>query len=298
MIGLGKSPSVPEYEATGETARIYEDAKQTLRLSAVPLAFRTWARFEAFFPLMWNALKSDAETRAFEEAADRVRAEAADAAQGLGRLNAAAQAKLGESQAYHVRAALDFFRYANPKLLVFAAAVALGLDGELSSVPDAGSAEMLARGVPVKMAPLELAPERPSDPSARRVFKDIQRRLGGPEPDDEWRALALWPGYLSAAWETATQVLDRDDLKSARERLLGLAREGGRRLPFPAELGRERLAEQGEDVEGLAAETRRLAESLSRQTLLVAALSLDWRPVEAARESPFPAPPRFAAVPR
>jgi len=45
----------------------------------------------------------------FEHAADHVRAEAVHAAMGLGRLDVTSDIRLGESQAHHIRGALDLY---------------------------------------------------------------------------------------------------------------------------------------------------------------------------------------------
>jgi hypothetical protein len=47
---------------------------------------------------MWDALGPNVETRAFEDAADRVRAEAVQAAASLSRLDAAVAVRLNESR--------------------------------------------------------------------------------------------------------------------------------------------------------------------------------------------------------
>lgn len=86
MFGLGKPKQVAEYEAEGETERVYHEIKQTLRVTGINLNFRTWAGYEKFFPAMWDAMRPVVETRDFQDAADRVRAEAVRAACDLGRL--------------------------------------------------------------------------------------------------------------------------------------------------------------------------------------------------------------------
>lgn len=48
-----KSRPIAEHEAHGDTARIYHEIRQTLRVSGVNLNFRTWATFPHFFSAMW-----------------------------------------------------------------------------------------------------------------------------------------------------------------------------------------------------------------------------------------------------
>lgn len=77
MAIFSKTKPIQEYEAEGETERIYYEIRQTLRSTGVPDPFCSWAGHGKFLPLAWSALQPNAETRAFEEASDRLRAEAA-----------------------------------------------------------------------------------------------------------------------------------------------------------------------------------------------------------------------------
>src|SRR5919204_3702161 len=120
--------AVDEHAAVGEVARIYHDVRQTLRVSGVNLNFRTWAAFDRFLPLMWNAIRDVAASRVFEAAADEVRADAVRLASQLPPIGAATDVVLGESQQYHIKAALELYHYINPKLLVLTSIVASALD--------------------------------------------------------------------------------------------------------------------------------------------------------------------------
>ena len=71
VFGFGKPKPVKETEATGEIERVYHEIKQSLRVSGINLNFRTWADYERFFPLMWDAMRPAAETREFENAAEK-----------------------------------------------------------------------------------------------------------------------------------------------------------------------------------------------------------------------------------
>lgn len=106
---------VDEHGVRGDTARIYHEIRQTLRVSGVNLNFRTWATFSHFFPAMWAAMQRIAASRAFESASDDVRARAADLAVTLPALRT--NAAVGESQRFQIEAALALYHYINPKLL-------------------------------------------------------------------------------------------------------------------------------------------------------------------------------------
>lgn len=118
MLGFGQPKQVAEHEAEGEIDRVYHEIKQTLRVTGVNLNFRIWASYERFFPVMWDAVRPNVETRAFENAADPLRTEAVRRATTLGSLEAAGRVRLGQSQIYQLRAALHLYHYINPKLLL------------------------------------------------------------------------------------------------------------------------------------------------------------------------------------
>ncbi len=174
MLGLGKKKPVPEHEAEGEIERVYHEIRQVLRVTGVNLNLRTWATFDKFLPPLWDALRPNLETRAFETAADRVRSDAVDAATDLPRLDAVASGMLGESQRFQIQRALDLYHYINPKLLVLTSAVRLALDGETIGADVADAPEQIGRGQPAKMFPMEMVAEEPEEKELRDLFDDIK----------------------------------------------------------------------------------------------------------------------------
>lgn len=148
MLGFKQASPVDEHEARGEIERVYHEIRQTLRVTGVNLNFRTWATHAEFLPLVWDAFRPNAETRAFEHAADDIRAQAARAAESLGPLNASSAASLGASQAFRVRASLDLYHDVNPKLLVLTSAARLALAGEIFDGSQRATAERIAPGSP------------------------------------------------------------------------------------------------------------------------------------------------------
>ncbi|HSP81485.1 MAG TPA: halocarboxylic acid dehydrogenase DehI family protein, partial [Myxococcaceae bacterium] len=197
----GKPKQVSEREASGDVERVLYEMRQTLRVTGLDVAARTWAGFERFAVAMWEAMGPNAETRAFESAADEVRAEAVEAAERLGRLGAWDAVHLGESQRYHLKGALELHHYLQPKMLVFISAVKQALWGQpVGRLQPLGSAERIERGAPARMMELEWVSERPDDARLRSLFKDILKTVGPPSLPGDFRALALWPEYLEAAW--------------------------------------------------------------------------------------------------
>jgi hypothetical protein len=119
---------IAEHEAKGDTARIYHEIRQTLRVSGVNLNFRTWAGYPTFFPAMWAAMQPLAASEAFESASSELRAHAAELARTLPALEI--NAPVGESQRFHIARALALYHYINPKLLLFTVIVRRALQGK------------------------------------------------------------------------------------------------------------------------------------------------------------------------
>jgi hypothetical protein len=294
MPGRGKPTPVAEHEADGDVERIYHEIKQTLRVTGINLNFRTWAGDEKFFVAMWEAVRPNAETRAFENAADRIRAEAVRAAATLGSVEAAARVHLGESQLYQLRAALHLYHYINPKLLLLTSAVRLALEGERFEADHEThvNLERLERGEPEKMYPMEMVADEPDDPALRDLFDDIKRTLSLASINSDYRTLALWPEYLAAAWAGLKPIIARHAYRTAADELRQLARSLARTLPHPIPLSRQRVQDLGEDAEAILETTATFEQLLPPLILNIALCELDWLPADVLCRSPFPAAPR------
>jgi hypothetical protein len=288
VIALYRFRTVPEHKATGEFAALYHDIKQTLRVSGVDLLFSAWASYDGFLPAFWEAFRPNARSRAFEDAADRLRASGVLAADPMGRLGALNRVHLGESQAYQARAALMLYHYANPKLLLVAAAASQALQGEPFPRSPVNNGGTLPRGVPARMAPMELVDERPADPALRDLFKDILRTLELPMISSDYRSLALWPLYLAEAWSQLKPFIRSPEYGAATRSMLRQARELARTLPYPVALPLRALKEDGVDIPSIMETTETFHQILPPQILNIALLSLDWESPRRLALSPFP----------
>ncbi|HEY0097109.1 MAG TPA: halocarboxylic acid dehydrogenase DehI family protein [Archangium sp.] len=283
---------VSEHEARGEVERVLHEMRQALRVTGLDVTVRRWAGFERFLVAMWEAMGPNTETRAFESAADEVRAQAVEAAGRLGRLGAWEAAVLGESQRYHVRGALELYHYLDPKMLVFTSAVKLALQDEpVGALQPLGSAERVERGAPARMMAMEEVEERPDDARLRGLFKDIQETVGPPSLPGEFRGLALWPGYLEAAWERLKPRMRTEEWARECDALLETSRRLARRLPYEVALSKERLEVLREDSELIQRVTVQSEWRLPVLVLGMATLVGDVGDVE--RRLPFPAEARL-----
>src|SRR3989454_7940075 len=199
---VDRLPVVDETEADRRTIEIYELATRKLRVGRVPLLLKGLAAEKALLPC-WNALRPAIRVRAFEEAADDLRARAARAAVDLGCPLIETQlewAGYDVDEIDQIRAQVDSFHYVDAKLLMAVAwltgAVSRGVGG-VSRGPR--GEQRVPRGVPHEMDPIELVPED-ADGALGKVFRSIRTHLGlGIVPDD-FRALGRWPKYLELAW--------------------------------------------------------------------------------------------------
>ena len=252
MLGRSKAKPITEHAADGQVERIYHEIRQTLRVTGVNLVFRSWARHEAFFEVMWEDVRQSAETLVFEECADHLRADAVRAANALGGLCVLPAVQLGESQLFQLRAALDLYHYINPKLLLLVSAVRMALDGEpvgerpcpspldQQEAPKASEAR-ISLGAPPRMAAMEMVSEKPDDEALTALFDDIKKTLSLPAINSDYRTLALWPDYLTSAWKQLKPVVQSDRFQRASEVLRQASHALAKTLPHPIYLGRERL---------------------------------------------------------
>jgi hypothetical protein len=228
------------------------------------------------------------QTRAFEDAADAVRAQAVRAAERLERLGVWDAVALGESQRFHVRGVLQLYHYVEPKVLVLASAVRMALAGdEVGRGQPPASVERLEQGEPAGMMPMEWVSERPDDPRLRSLFKDILQRLGPPSLPGEYRALALWPEYLEAAWRRLKPLMETGEYRSACEALLATSRRQARELPYRVVLTRDQVDALEERTGVIVRVTEQMEERLPSLVMNVALMVLDTPEVE--QLVPFPA---------
>ena len=273
--------------AEGDAGRIHHELKQCLRATGVDPAFSAWP--PQLLTALWDALRPNAETRAFEESADRLRAEAVGAADRLDRLSALSRAGLGESQAYQAERALLLRHYLDSKLLLWTAAAERLLEARALGPERAPeSVELIERGAPARMPMLELVDERASEPGLQRTFKDVRRALGGACVPPVYRALALWPRYLESAWERLKPLTRGEPRARAARALTELSRKLAGTLPLPAALELDAAA-PGQDPQEALAAAREALGALAGQAVDTALLALDWQAPEILRRSPFPA---------
>src|SRR6266446_1192573 len=279
---------IDETQADRQTIEIYELVTRKMRVGRVPLLFKALAAEKALVPC-WNALRPAIRVRAFEEAADDLRARAARAAVDLGCPLTETQlewAGYDVDEIDQIRGQVDIFHYVDAKLLMAVTVLAEALSGGVGGVSSGPRGEQrVPRGVPQDMDPIELVPED-ADGALGKVFRSIRAHLGlGLVPDD-FRALGRWPKYLELAWSDARK---RDEESGGAVKDLGAqAEDAARQLPVRVEVTAETLRAAGADPSRVRAIVERFHRALPGLVLDMALFKVQLDGAESARERPFP----------
>jgi hypothetical protein len=281
---------VDETQADRPTIEIYELITRKLRVGRVPLLFKALAAEKALVPC-WTAMRPAIRVRAFEEAADDLRARAARFAVDLGCPLIETQlewAGYDLDEIDEIRGQVDIFHYLDAKLLMGVSILAEALAGGAGGVSRGPRGEQrVPRGVPQEMEPIELVPEEPNG-SLARVFRNIRAHLGlGLIPDD-FRALGRWPKYLELAWADARKRDEEAAARAAVKDLWQQGQEAARQLPVRVEINDDVLRAAGARPERVRALVQRFRRALPSLVLDVALFKVQLDGAESARESPFP----------
>jgi hypothetical protein len=292
--GSGKAgegiQTVDETQADRPTLEIYELITRKLRVGRVPLLFKALAAGKGL-SVCWEALRPAIRVRAFEEAADDLRARAATAAVELGCPLIETQlewAGYDVDEIDEIRGQVDVFHYIDAKLLMAVATLTQALQGGAGGVQRGARGEQrLPRGVPPDMDPIELVPEVQNG-ALGKIFRGIRAHLGlGLVPDD-FRALGRWPRYLEVAWSDARERDESPRARDALRELLAQADEAARLLPVRVQVSDQALRTAGADPDRLRAMLERFRSAMPGLVLDLALFKVQLDGVESARESPFP----------
>src|SRR5438128_8743822 len=255
---------VDETQADRQTIEIYELVTRKMRVGRVPLLFKALAAEKALMPC-WQALRPAIRVRAFEEAADDLRARAARSAVDLGCPLIETQlewAGYDVDEIDEIRGQVDIFHYVDAKLLMAVCVLAEALSGGVGGVASGPrAAQRVPRGVPHDMDPIELVPEDANGTLAK-VFRSIRMHQGLGLVPDEFRALGRWPRYLELAWSDARKRDGEAQARVALSEIAGSADDAARQLPVRAEITGEALRAAGADPARVRALLQRFRRAL------------------------------------
>ena len=279
-----------ETQADRQTIEVYELVTRKMRIGRVPLLFRALAAEKALLPC-FQALRPAIRVRAFEEAADDLRARAARAAVELGCPLIETQlewAGYDLDQIDEIRGQVDIFHYIDAKLLMAVSVLSQALQGGVGGARKGARAEQrVPRGVPPESDHIELVPED-SNGGLGKSFRSIRSHLGlGLVPDD-FRAFGRWPKYLELAWADARKRDEDPRAQTALAELSSQADEAARQLPVRVEIPDEALRAAKADPDRVRALVERFRKMASGLVLDLALFKVQLDGGEAARMSPFP----------
>jgi hypothetical protein len=193
---------VPEYLASGERKRRYEEMKAVFQTPWMGVITMAYAHYETFYGVLWDGVKELCASRAFVSACQELRAFAEARAATLAppplRARLAAQG-YAPREIEDIRAIVEVFAHGNfPYLLLATLTRRLIEGGEFGG--DAEAEPFVGRHAPDVRPPFVLMEAHHADPELRALYEDVKATLKLPFVNTDYRALARWPSYFRLAW--------------------------------------------------------------------------------------------------
>ena len=230
--------------------RIYEDTRRTLHLPWVAALFQAYALYPAYLEMAWNELRPAlgapqfaADAAAIGNAADQAVARfytPSYSSRDVAAMNLNLPA---------IRETINAFHAGNPKLLLVATALQRAFEegpvgggtGLLRPAKEPGETEEER----AEWATVEMVDDDEASEAVKMLYADIKATLGLPLLNSDYRAMALWPDYLTLAWRDIKAHIHTAAYETEVRRLSGLAREGVDRFAVPVGATREAAQRAG-----------------------------------------------------
>lgn len=233
-------PEVFEGEARGRLRKLYHHIRTTMHVPIVNYLFRVLAHYPSFLRYAMEISRPNLLSPSFERAADELRAVAVPE-----HVRLQLPAYVTHRDLRGAASILPVFHYVNPKLLLLAAAwyEALSERPPLGRPPQLAAEEgFVPPGIPSrfpKQVPLMRIESAPAH--LQHLLKNIVDTHRGFGPASDYRALAHYPTFLSAAWTQIQPHVRSDWYRDASDRLLQQAHALAHTLPHPLLLTPGRL---------------------------------------------------------
>lgn len=229
-------PEILEGDARGRMRNLYHNIKATLRAPLVHDVFRVLAHYPAFLTYALEVSRPNLLSLTFENLAGELRAVPPPDAP-LSPLPSAIRSR----DLRGASAVLPVFRYLNAKLLLLTTAwyealserPILGLPTDETFIPP-GFLPVFSKHI--HLIRLDTAP-----PQIRQLLQSITDTHRGFVPSSDFRALAQYPTFLSAAWQRIQPHVDTPWHRDTTQRLLQRAQTLAHHLPYPIPLAPARL---------------------------------------------------------
>ena len=222
-------PAIAESEATGDTAVLFADIRESLGVPVVNLIFRHLATFPQALPWSWQTLKPLYLDGTIDAQAELLRESLSfSLVTGISR-QSLSDAGLSRSDMETIRMILRSYERSNALNLVAFSALLAKLNGEKTSEPLTNTIAPATNTVRGQMPkPLTLAE---MDDQTRAMTLHLAG-LGGADAimPTMYRHLAHWPSYLSILDELLTPLDQQQILQASIKTLIADATNRGRQI--------------------------------------------------------------------
>jgi len=266
---------VSEADATASVREEFEQVKAALGVPYVGSVFQAYAAYPEFLALAVGVLKNMAAWGEVLALSERLRADAYTRVHNYFQVP-----NLGSDTARkrdELAPVIELLQYTTPLEMLLLAALLQSFEGAIGR-EDSGSEQGGQQRKPE--ASLYLVPEEEAPIAVKKRFADIKRVLAVPYVPDTFRALANWPDFFDAYWETARALAQSPLFQEYAYRLHETVWDITEELPGPIELTPAQMLEAGvleEDIPSVVRITEMFCSSFPAITLLtaVARIGLD-----------------------
>lgn len=230
-----------EEQATGRVKEIFDDIKQTLRISLVNYIYRALAVYPEFLDLAWTQIKPNISTYHAERGADEIRAKGRlDVADHVNQL---LQLGLSKEDQVEVERVIDTFNYVNPKGFLNVTTWRMSLEGSPVGGATVAPSDLrqIPRGIPSGMATLQMVERKKAPHDVAEVYDDIVATLRHGGVPSVYRCLGRWPPAVKLAWQIMKPILLSREFHSRADQLHELAVDAVKGFPYTVDVSRERL---------------------------------------------------------
>lgn len=227
---------VSEAGADNRLTALFDDIKRVFEVGHLHGVFRALALYPDDLERLWQALRSNSLSSAFDSAANQIRAEALRMVAPFPTVGCDLPllARLGYLQGDidHLRSGAATFHYLNPQLLLWVAAARTLLQRPLGQSPAPKGLEAPAFGNPLI---IHLVPPQWAPPEVAARYRGLQQLLGAPVIHSEFQFLGGFPSYLYHLYPALQQFSAARGFREASLSLGSLAEQVALTLPFRTE---------------------------------------------------------------
>ncbi len=226
-------------------APIPEQLARALCSPFVPSAVSGLAAAGGYLEAVWPQLEPSLRTAGFLGSALYMADMALDGAEEvyeplLSRESLREGAALTATELDQLVAVLDVFQRVQPQLLLLFAALV-----EAWERPRVGGMGRPERREDSERDRRQLGTEVRFAPRSAASLPEVATELQLEAPPDLYRAVAMWPGYLAAAWDELRHLVAYPEFRRRGRALYYYARSSSRFLAHPLEASRDGLRERG-----------------------------------------------------